>query len=317
MPPQWRSACPVRQPRSRPRARQPSGCSCEATALGSVEDNVRRVDGGWTLSGTGHLEPPLDLTTKRRLEMRYDANWQPKELTLDAATRGATIPCTPTSRTARPRAISIRAGVVTHKTDPVSAGHAGSAEPVLRELRGAGVAAGVGAGSAAVSRRTSRRRPKSRSSRTQRSSSASRQPSGSSMSDLRADVSEPRLAARRDGLDRRSGPPGSLRGAAQSLLMVREDFASVSSRAQVMSRAGDQGVSIAVDRLQPRWHAQPAVGQGDDGCEGTISGDRPDRRIGADGPRRNRRRHPIFAQIANALADAGYYVLRYDKRGVG
>ena len=55
------------------------------TALGSVEVTVRRVNGGWMLSGSGHLDPPLDLTTKR-LEIRYDGDWHPIELTLDAAT---------------------------------------------------------------------------------------------------------------------------------------------------------------------------------------------------------------------------------------
>jgi len=89
------------------------------TALGSVEVNVRRVNGGWTLSGSGHLEPPLDLTTKR-LEIRYDGDWHPIELTLDAATRGATISLHTDFADGKAASDLNQSGAVTHKTDPVA-----------------------------------------------------------------------------------------------------------------------------------------------------------------------------------------------------
>src|SRR5260221_10776168 len=47
--------------------------------VGTEDVLVQRTPDGWIISGTGHLGAPLDLTT-RRLEVRYDANWKPKEL---------------------------------------------------------------------------------------------------------------------------------------------------------------------------------------------------------------------------------------------
>ena len=67
-------------------------------------------------------------------------------------------------------------------------------------------------------------------------------------------------------------------------------------------------------RLQPCRHADDAAERR---RSAALSGDRADWRLGSDGPRRNRRRHPIFAQLAKSLADSGFIVLRYDKRGIG
>ena len=81
-----------------------------------------------------------------------------------------------------------------------------------------------------------------------------------------------------------------------------------------MSRAGDQPVTHRRQRLQPRRHPEPAVGPDAKGRYPAIV------MIGGSGPTDRDETVagiPIFAQIAGALADAGYYVLRYDKRGVG
>ena len=100
---------------------------------------------------------------------------------------------------------------------------------------------------------------------------------------------------------------------AQRIEFVREDIASVSTRRVVISREGDEAVRVpangfnltgtiarpagaAVNRL-------PAVvlvgGSGPTDRDGTVAG------------------IPVFGQLANALADAGFLVLRYDKRGIG
>jgi pimeloyl-ACP methyl ester carboxylesterase len=99
----------------------------------------------------------------------------------------------------------------------------------------------------------------------------------------------------------------------QSLEVVREDIAAVSSRSVSISRANDEqvnipsnGFSLAGTLSKPATAAAarlPAVvlvgGSGPTDRDGLTAG------------------IPILGQIAGAIADAGYLVLRYDKRGVG
>jgi uncharacterized protein len=286
------------------------------TALGTVEVTVRRVNGGWTLSGSGHLEPPLDLTTKR-LEIRYDGDWHPIDLTLDASTRGATVSLHTEFADGKATNDLNQSGAVTHKTDEVAADTLvlpnmffGSYEALA--LRLASLPDG-GSFKAYIA-------PQAEITVKQNARSSQRIETAKRVVDVRTYA----LTFQNPGspLDAtvwtdEAGRLVRFEVAAQSLLMVREDFASVSSRAQVMSRAGDQGVSIpsagfslAGTLSQPAGKATmdakgryPAIvligGSGPTDRDETVAG------------------IPIFAQIANALADAGYYVLRYDKRGVG
>ena len=100
------------------------------------------------------------------------------------------------------------------------------------------------------------------------------------------------------------------------LEVIREDVATVASRTSSHYRANDADVSIGVGPTASSWPAR---------CRS-----RPTRRrrralpavvlIAGSGPLdRDETSYgiPIFAQLANALADAGFAVVRYDKRGVG
>jgi pimeloyl-ACP methyl ester carboxylesterase len=100
---------------------------------------------------------------------------------------------------------------------------------------------------------------------------------------------------------------------AQSLEVVREDIASVSSRSVSISRPNDEqvkipsnGFSLAGTLSRPsqasggRLPAVVLVG-------GSGPTDRDSMAFGI----------PILGQIADALADAGFIVVRYDKRGIG
>jgi len=93
---------------------------------------------------------------------------------------------------------------------------------------------------------------------------------------------------------------------------VREDVASVSSRRVVISRPGDEQILVpangfnlagTVSKAASAAVRNPAVvlvaGSGPLDRDQTVAG------------------IPIFGQLAVALADAGFTVLRYDKRGVG
>ncbi len=54
--------------------------------IGTEEASVTRTAAGWTIIGSGRIGPPLDVVT-RRLEIKYDSDWKPLELTIDATTR--------------------------------------------------------------------------------------------------------------------------------------------------------------------------------------------------------------------------------------
>jgi uncharacterized protein len=99
-----------------------------------------------------------------------------------------------------------------------------------------------------------------------------------------------------------------------SLDVVREDVASVAARQETVFREGDETVRV------------PATGFT---IAGTVSrpqairpGERRPAVVLVPGSGRVDRDEvvagiPIFGQLASALADAGYVVIRYDKRGVG
>jgi hypothetical protein len=86
--------------------------------VGTEDVLVQRTPEGWIISGTGHLGAPLDLTT-RRVEVRYDANWKPKELTIDANTKGATFAIHTTFANGMAESEVNQTGVVKRKSDAV------------------------------------------------------------------------------------------------------------------------------------------------------------------------------------------------------
>src|SRR3990172_7455530 len=57
------------------------------TVIGTEQSAVTRDAAGWTITSSGRLNAPLGLV-HRRLQIRYDPNWKPLELTLDATVRG-------------------------------------------------------------------------------------------------------------------------------------------------------------------------------------------------------------------------------------
>jgi pimeloyl-ACP methyl ester carboxylesterase len=110
----------------------------------------------------------------------------------------------------------------------------------------------------------------------------------------------------------------------QMLTVLRDDISSVSARLVTMARPNDEevsipanGFSLAATISRPIATAQPAPVAGRKPAAPRlpavvlVSGSGPtDRDEFVAGI-------PIFAQLANALADAGYLVVRYDERGAG
>jgi dipeptidyl aminopeptidase/acylaminoacyl peptidase len=100
---------------------------------------------------------------------------------------------------------------------------------------------------------------------------------------------------------------------AQNLEVVREDIASVAVRHVVVSRPGDQDVRIPANGFRLAGTISPPAGAGKGPLPAVIL-------VGGSGPAdRDETVYgiPIFGQLAGSLADAGFLVLRYDKRAVG
>jgi pimeloyl-ACP methyl ester carboxylesterase len=282
--------------------------------VGTEEVTVRRRDGGWIISGNGRLGAPLDLTT-RRLEIRYDQSWHPQSLTVDASTKGGTLGIQTTFANGQAQNEVNQTGVVTRKQDAIAADTIvlpnlffGAYEALALRLASIPVGSVFKAYIAPQAEISVKQNARS----SQRIETAGRV----------VDVKTYALTFRNPGspLDAviwtdEVGRLMRLEVPAQALLVVHEDFASVASRAQVMSRAGDQNITIVGNGFnlagtlsQPSGPANakgryPAIvlvaGSGPVDRDETVAG------------------IPIFAQLANAFADAGYYALRYDKRGTG
>src|SRR5262245_43349402 len=67
----------------------PSNCSLfiRAIPIGAEQMSVERAGAGWRISGSGRAAAPLN-SIIRRVEVRYDQDWKPIELIVDATVRG-------------------------------------------------------------------------------------------------------------------------------------------------------------------------------------------------------------------------------------
>jgi dipeptidyl aminopeptidase/acylaminoacyl peptidase len=301
------------------RAQQAEGAATyrvflHGTAVGSENVSVRKTADAWTITGTGSLGAPLDWTT-RRFEMRYDGSWHPQELVIDASTKGATVSIHTTFANGQAQNEVNRTGVVTRKQDAVAADTIvlpnlffGSYEALATRLSSIPdggqfrvyVAPQAEIGVKQVARSTQRIETAHRVIEV-RTYALTFQNPGSPV-DATVWTDEVGRLLR-------------FEVTAQSLLVIRDDLASVVSRAQVMSRTGDETVHFPGNGFNLSGTLSQPSGKGDEKgrypaivmVPGSGPADRDETVAGI----------PIFAQIANAFADAGYYVLRYDKRGVG
>jgi pimeloyl-ACP methyl ester carboxylesterase len=99
----------------------------------------------------------------------------------------------------------------------------------------------------------------------------------------------------------------------QSLDAVRDDIASVSARTVAVSREGDEQVRVPANGFSLAGTISKPAGAGSQPLPAIIL-------VGGSGPTDRDETLfgvPLLGQLANALADQGYLVLRYDKRGVG
>jgi pimeloyl-ACP methyl ester carboxylesterase len=282
--------------------------------VGAEDVIVRRSETGVIISGSGRLGAPLDFTT-RRIEIRYDQQWRPQSLALEASTKGGTLGIQTTFANGQAENEVNQTGVVKRKADAVSADTIvlpslffGSYEALA--LRLASIPDG---GSFKVYVAPQAEIPVKQTGRSsQRIETAGR------VVDVRTyalTFQNPGAPVDATVWTDESGRLLRFEVAAQSLLVVHEDLASVASRTQVMSRAGDQRVTFPGNGFNLTGTlSQPSGSPNAKGrypaiilVAGSGFQDRDENIAGV----------PIFAQLAGGLADAGYYVLRYDKRGTG
>jgi uncharacterized protein len=283
--------------------------------IGREDVDLSRTPGGWTISATNRLSPPVDLTTNR-FEMRYGPDWQPIELKLDATLRGAPIGLVTSFGVTTAISEITQSGQTTQKTDEVAAktivlpnNHFAAYEALAVRLASAKTGDEIRvyiAPQAEIPVRIgdisaeSIRTPDTVVS-VRRFQLAFQNPKGALEATIWVDD--------RSRLARFEIPSVSLQ-------VVREELASVAARRETASHPGDvlasipaAGFTLAATITRPPGPAAaarlklPAVvlvgGSGPTDRDQVVAG------------------IPVFGQLAGALADAGFIVTRYDKRGVG
>ena len=286
-----------------------------ATPIGLERVRVERTASGWTISSTGRLSPALDVVN-RRFEMRYDSEWRPLELSIDATVKGQPYSLQTTFRGSSATSEVRQGGERTTQTATVSAETVALPnnlfapyEALTRRL--AGLAAGAELPLYVA--------PRGEIIARLNSFSDDQIQTAVNVIDVRRyQVTflnpglplEVEIWADADHRLLRVSIP------AASLDVARQDVVSAGSRLLSERHPGDEEVRVAASGFslvatitKPVGQAPPAAGRWPAVLlvPGPESVDRDEHVFGI----------PIFGQIAGALADAGFLVARYDKRGVG
>ena len=288
----------------------------KGSAIGGEEATVRRTPQGITISSYGRLAAPLDLQT-RQFVLRYDTNWRPIDLTVDAVARSAGLVIKTTFADGKATSEVTQAGTPTTKTDTVSPDTLvlpnlffSAYEALAMRLSSIPDGSTFPAYIAPQAEITVKQNARS----TQRIETAKRV----------IDVRTYALTFQNPGnpleaivWTDETGRLLKFEVPAQSLIFVREDLSSVATRALVVSREGDlsvrmpgNGFNLAGTLSQPSG-PPPPESEGRYPAIVLVGGSGPvDRDEMVSGV-------AVFGMLATPLADAGYHVLRYDKRGIG
>jgi len=283
------------------------------TQIGREQATLARTDSGWIITSTGRSAAPLDFTVNR-FEIKYGADWQPLEMTLEGRVRNANVIVKTSFAVTTAINEILQNNVTSSKQDQISARTIvmpnnvfASAEALAARLWDAVPGAElpiyiVPAGELKAKVRAV-------------TPETMQGPNGSVVArrfDLVFQNPERPLNAAVVVDDRRRLVRYEVPDA--GLLAVREDLSSVAVRAQVARNPTDADVTIPANGFnlagtlttpptvagRLRYPAVLLVG-------GTSPADR-DQIIGG---------VPVFAQLAKMLADSGHVVLRYDRRGTG
>jgi pimeloyl-ACP methyl ester carboxylesterase len=279
--------------------------------IGTEQAAISRTADGWAIISSGRMGTPVDLV-ERRVQVRYTPDWKPLELTVDATLRGQplTVHTTVTGTTATTQ--FTQAGQSGEKTDTIAADAVLLPSPFwgpfeALSLRVRSAAPGTSVSGYVLQTSLAIEVGESSAERIQTTSrliEVRRTP-------LKMTTGGTQLDAEIWGDE--TGRLLRLTIPAQHVDVVREDIASVSSRSVPISRPNDEpvkipanGFSLAGTLSKPAAPAPaplPAVVL----VGGSGPTDRDELAFGI----------PVLGQLAGAIADGGFMVLRYDKRGVG
>ncbi|MEP7310643.1 MAG: alpha/beta fold hydrolase [Acidobacteriota bacterium] len=281
------------------------------TQVGTDEVTVTRGTDGWTIASFGGLGPPLDLVT-RNLRIRYDPDWKPLELTIDGTVRNQVfgVHITVSGNTATSHVNN--AGQTTDTTDPVASDAVFLPNPFLAAFEAVTPRLKTAASGSTIPVYQAGGMPtmiRVGDSEAERIQTVSRLVQARrTHATLSTGATEVPIEIWAD----ESGRLLRVSQGSQELEYVREDIASVSSRRVVVSRPGDEQVLIpangfnlagTLSKATSTTSRSPAIVL----VAGSGLLDRDEAVAGI----------PIFGQLATTLADAGFTVLRYDKRGIG
>ena len=282
--------------------------------VGTEQITVTQDADGWTISETGRFAAPLDLVIKE-FTARYDKAWRARELTIDSTVRGqaSTIHATVSGGSVTAELTGGPGTTPQQRTEAVDPDALFLLNPTMAPFE-------------AVAARLQTATPGTTLKLFQPGQGGLTGLVGPSATE-RIQTVDRVINARRTLLTLQAGaaPPVDaqiwadetgrllrLQILSQRLEVVREDMAAVSTRRLTMSRANDEQVRIeangfslagTLSKPEGKTGKLPAVvlisGSGPTDRDEVVSG------------------IAIFGQLADALANAGYIVLRYDKRGVG
>jgi hypothetical protein len=281
-------------------------------SIGGEVVTTTNTAGGWVISETGDVQPPFQLVTTK-FELSYTADWQPKQLTLEGTRAGQLLTMTTTFNGSTAVSNVMQGG------QPVSVSHAVSPRTIVlpNGIYAPYVALAARLGNAAIGTKL----PIYVAPQAEITASVDR-------------ITPHRLTTNAGPLELRqfdltfSNPSGPLavevwldarnrlaRVAipAASLVIVREDVSSVMTREESMSRPGDEEVFIPSYGFNLAGTVSKPAGQPAGRLPAVVL-------VGGSGPQTRDEKVfgiPIFGQLAAAVADAGFFVVRYDKRGVG
>ncbi len=279
--------------------------------IGSETVTVTRAAGAFTISARGQIAPPLDLVTSK-FEMVYSLDWQPRQLTIEGALRGQTLYVATTfgvttamSDVTQGESRTSVAHEITPRTVVLPPSYFAAYEVLAARLptfqigvRFPVYIAPEGEIAATLNRVTPRRIVNPDGATNLREYDITLNRPGAPMSVLVSVDERGRLAKVVFG--------------DQGFAAIREDIGSVMSREERIRNPGDSDVMIPASSFSlGATITKPATSAGRMPAVVLVGGqgrqDRDETKYGVS----------IFGQLAGRLADAGFFVVRFDKRGVG
>lgn len=278
--------------------------------IGFENVTVTRTPAGWRIRSTGSQAQPVDFSLST-FEMTYSAEWRPQTLALESVLRGQVMTLTSTFAGTTATNDQLQGGQKTRTTRPVSpetivlpANCYGAFEALAAQLRTAAAGARLpvyvapaGETVATVDRVTPVRMITLSGTLAMREVDLSL--TGSTPLVMKLTVDE------RGRLARLTIPIASI-------VVAREDIASVMTREQTAGNAGDEDVYIpAIGFSIAATLTRPANAGGRLPAVVLVAGAGPENRDEITSG------VPVFSQLAGAIAETGFVAVRYDKRGVG